>query len=141
MSTREPQNEEELRAALEEQMRRITVTDVLVQTAVTLVNLAGRRLGLTAPGEEEAGDRDLDQARLAIEALRALLPMLPEDVSRQLREPLDQLQLAYAREAKGEAAPPPGREESGAPPKGGDERAQEADRAKARSKIWTPPGT
>ena len=65
--------EEELRAAMEEQMRRIRVQDVLLQTAATLVNLGGRRLGL-AP---DAGDeRDLEQARLAIEGVRALVPLL-----------------------------------------------------------------
>ena len=33
--------EEELRAALEEQMRQLRVEDVLLQTIVTLVNLGG----------------------------------------------------------------------------------------------------
>jgi hypothetical protein len=136
---REP-SEEELRAALEEQMRRITVDDVLLQTVVTLVNLAGRRLGLA--GEDEG--RDLDQAKLAIDAVRALLPLLPDDQTAPVRDALSQIQLAYAREAQ--AAGGEGPADRGRAP--GEEReatprspADEAERARARSKIWTPPGT
>ena len=77
MSQQEP-SEAEMRAALEEQMRRITVQDVLIQTVVTLINLGGRRLGLAGP-PEEAGERDLEQARLAIEGARALVPLLPQE--------------------------------------------------------------
>jgi hypothetical protein len=99
---REP-TEEELRAALEEQMRRITVKDVLLQTVVTLVNLSARKLGL-AEGEE----KDLEQARLGIDAVRALLPLLPDEVVAPVKEALSQLQMAYAREAGGgEAQPQP----------------------------------
>ena len=45
---REP-TEEELRAALEEQMKRITVHDVLLQTVVTLVNLRRANSVLRTP--------------------------------------------------------------------------------------------
>ncbi|MDQ4129884.1 MAG: hypothetical protein M3133_02655, partial [Actinomycetota bacterium] len=62
---REP-TEEELQAALEEQMRRISVQDVLLQTAATLVNLAARKVGL-GPEESREEEKDLEQARLAIE--------------------------------------------------------------------------
>jgi hypothetical protein len=147
--------EEELRAAMEEQMRRIRVQDVVLQTVATLVNLGGRRLGL-AP--EAADERDLQQAHLAIEATRALLPLLGPEEARAVREALSQLQVAYAREAGGqsaEAEAPPGAGESpadAAPAQGaegsaqGGERPQqssrdEAERAKARSRIWTPPGS
>src|SRR4051794_41896314 len=75
MSTQQP-SEEEMRAALEEQMRRITVQDVLIQTVVTLINLGGRRLGLAGP-PEEAGEPDAEQARLAIRGARAPVPLLP----------------------------------------------------------------
>ena len=135
---REP-TEEELRAALEEQMRRISVKDVLLQTVVTLVNLSARKLGL-AGGEEE---KDLGQARIGIDAVRALLPLLPAKDVAPVRDALDQVQLAYVREAgaagsgqqavgsdEGQAAKQP-------PSKASDE---EAERAKARSRIWTPPG-
>jgi hypothetical protein len=137
MSQQEP-DEAELRAALEEQMRRITVPDVLIQTVVTLINLGGRRLGLAGP-PEEAGEVDLQQARLAIEGARALLPLLPQEDLTPVRDALSQLQMAYVQLAQ--AAEPAGTEgqsdqEAPAPAAAEDE----AERAKARSKIWTPPG-
>ena len=95
-------SEAELQAALEEQMRNIRVEDVVVQTTVTLVNLGARRLGLAAaPGEDPAAERDLGQAQIAIEAVRALLPLLPAEVSEQIAPALSQLQMAFAREAQG----------------------------------------
>ena len=100
MSQQEP-SEEELRAALEEQMRRITVPDVLIQTVVTLINLGGRRLGLAGP-PEQAGEKDVEQARLAIEGARALLPLLPQDQDLgPVRDALSRLQMAYVQEAEG----------------------------------------
>jgi hypothetical protein len=107
--------EEELRLAWEEQLRNITVTDILVQTAVSLVNLAGRRLGLGPDGAEE---RDLAEVRDGIDAIRALVPVLERsDVGqtlKPLRDALAQLQLEYAklvpRSATGAAAG------AGAPP-------------------------
>ena len=136
-------SEEELRAALEEQLRQLKVEDVLVQTVVTLVNLAGRRL--TAEGE-----KDPEQARLAIESVRALLPMLPqEDDLGPIRDALAQLQMLYVRETQEGGAPAPGAPAPGGPPPAGEPPApqeqapggDDAERAKARSKIWTPPGS
>ena len=148
MSTQQP-SEEEMRAALEEQMRRITVQDVLVQTVVTLINLGGRRLGLAGP-PEEAGERDLEQARLAIEGARALVPLLPQEADLgPVRDALSQLQMAYVQLSSSEARPKAetaaGEEEAGQEEPATSEQpppspADEAERAKARSKIWTPPG-
>ena len=47
-------SEEELRQ-LEAEMERITVDDVLIQTTVTLLNLAARKAGLGAPPGEGGG--------------------------------------------------------------------------------------
>lgn len=128
--------EEELQAAFEEQLRRIRVEDVLVQTAATLINLGARRLGLLAqPGEDASAERDLDQARTAIDAVRALLPLCPPEPAESLREPLSQLQMAYAREAGAGAAGPPAEGETPA------DAPDDTARAAARAKIWTPPGS
>jgi hypothetical protein len=156
MSQQEP-DEAELRAALEEQMRRITVPDVLIQTVVTLINLGGRRLGLAGP-PEQAGEKDLEQARLAIEGARALVPLLPQDGLGPVRDALAQLQVAYVQETQaagqGSAAPSATGDGTGdrgqgtEPETAGQQPAaaappspDEAERAKARSKIWTPPGS
>ena len=126
----QPPSEEELREALAQ----LRVEDVVLHTAVTLVNLAGRRL--TVPEE-----KDLDQARRGIEAVRALLPLCPEEEAAPIREALSQLQMIYVRET---GPPAPGAPEpEAAPPKPGDadKSAEAEERAKARAKIWTPPGT
>jgi hypothetical protein len=137
-------SEEELQAALEEQMRNIRVEDVVVQTTVTLVNLGARRLGLAAaPGEDASAERDLGQAQIAIEAVRALLPLLPPEVNEQIAPALSQLQMAFAREAQGAGEAPGAGGQPGEPAPTGDPAADEAaaaeaERAKARAKIWTP---
>lgn len=92
--------EEELREAFE----RVAVSDVLLQALSAAVSLGFHRVSAEA--------RDLSQARLAIEALRALEPVLRENgVDEQLVRDLEQarsnLQLAYAK-AVGEAETEPG---------------------------------
>jgi hypothetical protein len=102
--------EEELRAAYEAELKKVRVEDVVVQTVVSLINLAARKAGL-APGTED--ERDPEQVRQAIEAVRALWPQVEEalgDEAARLREPLSQLQMAYAQmvgEPPGEPAPNP----------------------------------
>src|SRR5947209_9514206 len=99
MSTAGPQqpSEEELRAAYEAEIKKIRVEHVLLEHVVTLINLGMRRTGLM-PGTEE--ERDLDQVRLAIEGVRAALPLVegvaPEQVG-PIRDALSQLQMAYVR--------------------------------------------
>ena len=108
----EEPSEEEVRAALEEQLRQLTVDDMLIESAVSLINLGGRKAGI-APGTE--GERDLDQVRRAVEAVRALLPLLEEgkhaDQLGPLRDALARLQMVYAQGAGG-----PGGEGGGGPP-------------------------
>jgi hypothetical protein len=105
-------SEEELRAAYEAELSRITTADMILQAAVSLLNLGGRRLGpigdRPAPGAE--GERDLEQVRDAVDGVRALLGILERSVAaaelRPLRDALSQLQIAYAREAQsGSGAP------------------------------------
>jgi hypothetical protein len=83
-------------AALEDEMRAISVGDYLAYLMQSISVMGLRRLGLSA---ETAGDRDLEQSRLAIEAFRALLGVIegtraPEEVALH-RATLSQMQLAY----------------------------------------------
>ena len=84
---------EELLEQLQEELKKVKVADVLVQTVFTVSSLGYRSLG-----EEQ---RDLGQAHLAIEALRALVPVLKETVPDQVMSDFEQLvanmQLAYAK--------------------------------------------
>ena len=97
--TEQPTNapsDEELLKQVEEQLRNLKVSDLLVQTLYTVSSLGYRKLSQE--------DRDLDQAKLAIEALRALLPVLEDvvsaDVVRDFRQVTANLQLAFADAAK-----------------------------------------
>ena len=95
----EPSQEELLRQ-LEAEFKQLKVADVLVQTVFTVSSLGYRSLG------EE--DRDLEQAKLAIDALRALVPVIkdavPADLARDLDQMVANMQLAYAK-ATAEPAP------------------------------------
>jgi hypothetical protein len=83
--------EDELLQALQQ----LKVSDLLVQTLSTVSSLAFHRLS--------PEHRDLDQARLAIEALRTLVPVLegavPPELTRDLQQVTANLQLAYAEAA------------------------------------------
>jgi MoxR-like ATPase len=89
-------SEEQLAAALDQ----LKVSDLLVHTLSTISSLAYHRLA-----EEH---RDVEQARLAIEALRALVPVLrdavPDDLVRDFEQVTTSLQLAYA-DAVGSGTP------------------------------------
>lgn len=95
-------SDEEVVRQLEEQLKRLKVSDLLAQTLYTVSSLGYRKLS--------AEDRDLDDAHLAIEALRALLPVLEEalgaDAVRDFKQVTANLQLAYADALKGGDAPP-----------------------------------
>jgi hypothetical protein len=97
MSTQGQPSEDELRAAYEAEMKRVRVDDLLLDNVVNMVNFGMRRTGLM-PGTET--ERDPAQVQLAIESVRALLPLVetiaPEQVS-QIRQALSQLQLAYVQ--------------------------------------------
>ena len=92
-----PQSDEELRAAYEAEIKKIRVEHVLLEQIVSLVTLGMRRTGLS-PGTED--ERDVAQVRLAIESVRALLPLIEQTAgpqASQIRDALSQLQLAFVR--------------------------------------------
>src|ERR1700761_614019 len=97
MSATGQPSEEELRAAYEAEIKQIRVEQILLEQVVTLINLGMRRTGLQ-PGTED--ERDPQQVRVAIEGVRALLPLVEEPAAPQagaIREALSQIQLAYVR--------------------------------------------
>jgi hypothetical protein len=113
-------SEEELRRAYEAELSRITTTDMMAQTAISLLNLGARRLGPASPGSpaqgadadsgqagrgdtDAAAGRDLEQVRDAIDGVRALMGILERRIAGELgplRDALSQLQMAYAREVQ-----------------------------------------
>ena len=103
MSEQPPEEQEQVAEELLEALRSLKVEDVLIQTLITVSSIGYRRLGLT---EDTKDDRDLEQARLAIETMNAITPVLERFVSEELvrdfRSSVANLQLAYAK-AAGEA--------------------------------------
>jgi hypothetical protein len=85
--------DEKLIQQLEEELKKVKVSDLLVQTLYTVSSLGYSRLGTE--------NRDLEQAKLAIEAMRALIPVLgdavPEEVVRDFTQVTANMQLAYAK--------------------------------------------
>jgi hypothetical protein len=147
---REP-TEEELRAAYEAEIKRLRVDDIIVQTLVSLVNLGGRRAGFV-PGAED--ERDLEQVRLAIEGVRALLPLVEEELGPEvntIRQAISQLQMMYAK-ASGDAAPgasaegaegaapppPPAAEQPPAPGEEESSKPGEPGPAQRSGRLWIP---
>jgi hypothetical protein len=137
-------SEEELRAAYEAELKKVTIEDVLAQTAVSLVNLAGRRLGVAEGTQDE---RDLEQVRDAIDAVRGLLPVLERRGAAEvapLRDALSRLQLAYAQEQSapgaGAAAEAPAAGQEPAPEgsRTGDQDTPGAGPAEASGRLWVP---
>ena len=137
--------EEELRQ-LEAEMERINVDDVLIQTTVTLLNLAARKAGLAAP-PGQAPAPDWEQVRQAIDGARALLPLLEArhgDQLGQVRQTLTQLQMIYAQQAGGagasEAAPKGAAEPGGAAPGegGGQPEPEGPGPAQSSGRLWIP---
>ena len=89
------ESEQELVEQLQAELSRLKVSDLLIQTVYTVSSLGYHRLS----GET----KDLGQAKLAIDSLIALLPVLegevPEEALRDFRQVLANLQLAYASAA------------------------------------------
>ena len=129
-----PPTEEELRAAYEAQIKQLRVEDVLIQTVVSLLNLGARKGGM-APGTDD--ERNPEQLRIAIEGVRALLPLVEDEFGEEaatVRSALSQLQMTYAKlagEGGGGPQEPPGPAEPG-PPASGPGPAQRSGR------LWVP---
>jgi hypothetical protein len=83
---------------LQAELAKLKVADLLLQTLYTVSSLGYHRLS----GEA----KDLDQAKLAIESLKALMPVLegsiPEEALRDFQQVLANMQLAYASAVSGE---------------------------------------
>ena len=136
--------EQNVQEAAAEFMRTVPVHDVIVSMVQTVFDVGYGRTGLVGDG----GERDLAQTALAIETVRALLPVLervlePASMT-ALRSALSELQLAYAEaskepvqgEAAGPAEPAAGEGEQSPPAA----PQPESRIAPERPKIWTPGG-
>ena len=70
------------------ELRKAKVSELLVHTCSLLASLAYGKLAPEA--------RDLEDAQLAIDALKALAPLLPEEPRKDIQQVVANLQLAFA---------------------------------------------
>src|SRR3954453_18313427 len=118
----EQPSEEEMRAQLEEEIRKVRVEDVVLQSVVSILNLSARRIA-------KDDERDLEQAKIGIDAARALDDLHNPEAQAQLRQAISELQVLYAQHAGGEG--PAGGDEGGGEPRG-------PETPKGDSGLWTP---
>ena len=112
------------------------VEDVLLESVASILNLSARRIA-------KEDERDLEQARVGIDAARAVVDFLAPEPREQVRNALSELQMLYAREAGGgddEEGEPAARQ---APPSAPEEApgATETGPPRQDSGLWTPPGS
>jgi hypothetical protein len=135
-----PQTEEEVRARLEEQVRKLRVQDLMVESVVSVLNLTARRIA-------KEDERDLEQARVGIDAIRAWVDLLPAEAAKQIRQALSELQMLYAQAVGGSGAegggevPEPAAE--GGTPRSEAEGAEDVPGpgSEPPPRLWTPPGS
>jgi hypothetical protein len=124
-------SQEELRERIEEQLRNVRVQDLLLESVVSVINLSARRIG-------KEDERDLEQARVGIEAVRAVVGLLDDEPAKQVRSALSEIQMLYARFAGGGPVEPEG---GGEVPPGGGEAPSDEGKQRGPSRLWTPPGS
>jgi hypothetical protein len=129
-------SEEEIRAQLEEEIRQVKIEDLILQSVVSILNLSARRIA-------KDDERDLDQAKVGIDAGRALVDLVKPEAQPQLRQAISELQLLYTKHAGEEDAPESGPQGGEGPPQGGPREPGEgpSEPPKRGPGLWTPPGT
>ncbi len=88
----EPDSESQQAAENEELIRNLRVEDLILQAALSILNLSARRIA-------KEDERDLGQAKAGIDAARAMADLVPEEARAQLRQAVSELQLLYAKHA------------------------------------------
>jgi aconitate hydratase len=73
---------------LEDEIRKVRVEDVVLQSVVSILNLSARRIA-------KDDERDLDQAKVGIDAGRALVDLVSPEAQPQLRQAISELQGAH----------------------------------------------
>ena len=111
-----PTDEERARA-LREQLKSLHAFDLAYDTMISLVSFGYQKMGLT---DETSELRDLGDARLAIELLRANLEVVEReqgvDRTRDVRSTLAQMQLGYAQAVHRAGGPQAARPQAAEPP-------------------------
>src|SRR5256885_526041 len=71
-------------------MKKVRIEDFLLQSISGLLNLTARRLA-------KEDERDLEQARVGIDAISAWGDLLPEEAAKQVAQAVAELKMLYAQ--------------------------------------------
>ncbi len=115
-----------MQRALEEQLRKVRVQDLLLESVASILNLSARRIA-------KPDEQDLEQGRIGIEAVRAVVDLLEPEAAEQVRQALSQVQMLYARESRGGEEGESG--EGGGPPP---PPQTPPPQTPPPSRLWTP---
>jgi hypothetical protein len=118
-----PEQEQMLRQ-MEEEMARVRVQDLVAQSVVSILNLSARRI-------LKEDERDLEQAQIGIDAVRALADLLEPEAQREIKNALSQIQMLYAQHAGGASA-------GDGPQQGGAPEPESGGIHKPPPGLWTP---
>jgi hypothetical protein len=121
-----PEQEQMLRE-MEEEMRKVRVQDLVAQSVVSILNLSYRRIA-------KEDERDLEQARVGIEAVRGMVDVLDAESQREIRNALSQVQMLYAQASGAGDEPGPGGPGGPAAP----DAPSAPGGGPAPPRIWTP---
>jgi hypothetical protein len=117
-----PEQEQMLRE-MEEEMRKVRVQDLVAQSVVSILNLSYRRIA-------KEDERDLEQARVGIEAVRGIVDVLDPEAQREIKNALSQVQMLYARQAGESGVEAPAGPDPTGGPAAGTQRPSPG--------LWTP---
>jgi hypothetical protein len=117
-----PEQEQMLRE-MEEEMRKVRVQDLVAQSVVSILNLSYRRIA-------KEDERDLEQARVGIEAVRGMVDVLDPEAQREIKNALSQVQMQYARQAGESGVEAPAGPDPTGGPAAGTQRPSPG--------LWTP---
>jgi len=92
---------EEMRQQIEEALEQLSIAQYLLDMSIELASLAYLKMGI--PPDVNAKFKDMEQARLAIDAVDALVQVLsdriPEEAVNALTGTVDNLKMNFAKES------------------------------------------
>ncbi|CAN5552717.1 hypothetical protein BH20ACT15_BH20ACT15_07630 [soil metagenome] len=123
-------SEEELRAQYEEQIRQVRVQDLVLQSAVSILQLSARRIA-------KEDERDLEQARVGIDAAASMIDHAPGEAQDELRQAVSELKMLFAQHS-GEGPPESSPGAAKPAPEGSPNEPKQPPPGSKDSGLWTP---
>lgn len=123
--------EEELRAQYEEQIRQVRVQDLVLQSAVSILQLSARRIA-------KEDEKDLEQARIGIDAANTMIDHVPEEAQGELRQAVSELKMLFAQHSGDGGGEAPSGDDPGGMPDDPPAAKPKPAAGSGDSGLWTP---